>query len=71
MAAFMLARGLKGTGHLTCGRVGCPPRAPDMDPRGRRPWLGVVSERAQYAAVDPERLDDSGRVVESEDVGGG
>jgi hypothetical protein len=31
----------------------------------------VVSERAQHAAVDPERLHDSERVVESEDVGGG
>jgi hypothetical protein len=34
-------------------------------------WLGVVSERAQHAAVDPERLQDSERVVEGEDVGGG
>jgi hypothetical protein len=31
----------------------------------------VVSERAQHAAVNPERLQDGERVVEGEDVGGG
>jgi hypothetical protein len=38
---------------------------------GRPPWSGVVSERAQHAAVDPQRLQESERVVLGEYVGGG
>ena len=51
----------------------CPPWIrpgfPAGAPRGRPSWLGVVSERAQHATVDPQRLHDGDRVVRGEDIG--
>ena len=57
--------------RVTRGRVRRPSGPPGRGSAPPAPWLGVVSERAQHAAVDPERLQDSERVVEGEDVVGG